>query len=242
MSNHFNSQIINQVNSQARACKGFTLLEILVAVLIFAIVIATLFSSFKAFIISSEGVKEDLLRTEKIATVYKRISLDLESIFVLQEPMYSKPEFDSEPDPYGLLGRKETMGQKIISSLEFSSLAHTKTGSDKRSGVARIAYYVRENKNNGLDLCRKDVLSPFQDETSETRSCTDPVLCQNISGFEIIYKDFNNDEYKYWDSESQEFKYSFPSTIDFKIVFKTDEQQQKYFMSFDIIPQRQFNE
>jgi len=80
MSNHFNSQIINQVNSQARACKGFTLLEILVAVLIFAIVIATLFSSFKAFIISSEGVKEDLLRTEKIATVYKRISLDLESI------------------------------------------------------------------------------------------------------------------------------------------------------------------
>ena len=239
MSSHFDNQANGEINSQIRDSTGFTLLEILIAVLIFAIVIATLFSSFKAFMISSEGVKEDLLQTEKIATVYKRISLDLESIFVLQEPRYSKPEFDSEPDPYGLLGNKETIGQKIVSALEFSSLAHAKTGMDKRAGVARIAYYIRENESNGLDLCRADVLSPFQDAI---RSCTDPVLCQNISKFEIIYQDFNKDEYKFWDSESLEFKYAFPSAIDFKIIFGTGEQQQKFVMSFNIIPLRQLNE
>ncbi len=75
------------------ACRqGFTLLEILIAILIFAVVIATLFSSFKAFIVSSEGVKANVLQIETITNVYKRISLDFESIFVLQKPRYKKHE------------------------------------------------------------------------------------------------------------------------------------------------------
>jgi len=65
--------------------QGFTLLEMLIAISIFAVVIATLFSSFKAFIISSEGVKKDVLEIAAITNLYKRVSLDFESIFVLQK-------------------------------------------------------------------------------------------------------------------------------------------------------------
>jgi general secretion pathway protein J len=215
--------------------QGFTLLEILIAISIFAVVMATLFSSFKAFIVSSEGIKKSVLQIATITNVYKRISLDLESIFVLQKPRYKKPGFDSEPDLYSFTGSEENIGQKTCSFIVFSSLAHAKFGDDQRSGVAKIAYYVRENENKGLDLCRADILPPFPDSI---KSCTDPILYKDISGFEVVYKDFSGDEFRYWDSEAREFNYTFPSTVDLKLIFGAGDKQQVYLMSFDIIPQR----
>ena len=223
------------MNSRIKCYRGFTLLEILIAILIFAVVISTLFSSFKAFIISSEGVKKDVLQKEKINNIYKRINLDLESMFVLQPPRYKKPGFDADPDLYGFIGNEETLGQDTVSSMVFTSLAHAKFGDEQRSGVARIAYYVREDENSDLELCRADMLPPF---TQEIKSGADPILCRNIQDFEILYYDYNGDEYSNWDSEIQEFHYTFPSKIDLKITFGTKEQPQIYLMSFDIIPGR----
>jgi general secretion pathway protein J len=234
------------INRQVKAA-GFTLLEILIAILIFAIVITTLFSSFNAFIISSKEVKENVRQTDQIINVYKRISQDLEAIFVLQVPRYKKPGFDSEPDPFSFVGKEETIDQEVVASLVFSSLAHAKFGDDQMSGVAKIAYYVRQNENRSLDLCRADLLPPFPEEI---KSCNDPILLKNISGFEVVYKDKSGDEFKYWNSEAQEFNYTFPSSIDFKIIFgpgfETDSetssttvnQQQITLMSFDIIATR----
>ena len=223
------------MNSSIKCYRGFTLLEILIAILIFAVVISTLFSSFKAFIISSEGVKKNILQKEQINIVYKRISLDLESIFVLQPPRHKKPGFDAEPDPYGFVGNEETIGQNTASSMVFASLAHTKFGDNPRSGVARISYYVREDEKHGLELCRADTLPPF---TQDIKSGTDPVLCRDIQDFKALYYDYNGDEHRYWDSEAQEFNYTFPSKIDLKITFGTREQPQIYLLSFDIIPER----
>ena len=207
--------------------RGFTLLEILIAIVIFAVVITTLFSSFNAFIQSSEQVKESVLTADAISNVNKRISLDLKSIFVVQTPRYQKPKFDSDPDSYRLLGSEETVGQQVFSFLTFTSLAHAKLQNNQTSSVARIAYYVKENEYNGMDLCRADVLPPFSDDiksgdikSGDIKSCNDPILYQNISGFEVVYTDFNQDEYKYWDSDASEFQYTFPKTIELKITFR----------------------
>jgi general secretion pathway protein J len=216
-------------------CKGFTLVEVLVSVLIFSIIILTLFSSFKAFIISSEYVKDEVTYNEKIRNIFKRINMDLESLVVLQTPRYEKPEFNSDPDPYRLVGKEETMGQDIVSSIVFPSLAHAVLGVDQRAGVARIAYYLRENENNTYDLYRADSLPPFPEEPG---SCSDPILCQDISGFEIVYMDFNGDEHSSWDSDSQEFKYTFPVSIDFKIVLGSGKRQQVFETSIGLISGR----
>lgn len=214
---------------------GFTLVEILIAILIFSIVISTVFSSFNAFIISSEKIKEEVAHSEKIRNVFKRIFLDLESIFIVQPPRYQKPQFDSEPDPYSFVGKQIMLGQKFASTITFTSLAHVKFGIDQRVGVAKITYYLKENKNKSYDLYRSDVLPPFFEAN---QSCLDPVLIKNISGFEVIYKDFNNDEYKYWDSEDEELEYTFPATIDFKITFGSGEQVRVLENSIRLVTRR----
>lgn len=196
----------------------------------------TLFSSFRAFIISSETVKRNVLNTEKIRFVNKRISRDIESIFITHMPRYKKPEFNSEPDPYRLIGREMTLGQQVISTIEFTSTAHIKNGSDQRSGIARIAYYLKENENDTYNLYRADTLPPFPDEIE---SCADPLLLNGIYGFEIIYKDFEGQEYKHWDSEDEEFGYTLPVSLDVKFTFGTGEQKQVSIISIGIVNGRQ---
>ncbi len=204
---------------------GFTLLEILIAVVIFAVIMATLFSSFRAFILSGTHVKHDLEQTEKITGIFRRISLDLESVFCLQVPRYKQPGFDSQPDPYQFIGTRETIGQAVFSSLVFTSLAHAGINSDDRFGIARIAYYVKENRAGTYDLYRSDVLAPYPDEV---QSCRDPVLCRDISGFEIIYTDLDANEYKSWDSEDDAYKFSFPHGVELKIYFGNEEPRQVF--------------
>ena len=216
--------------------RGFTLVEILIAVLIFSIIISILFSSFKAFIISSEKVKEEIAHSEVIKNVFKRISMDFESIFILQPPRYKKPQFNSDPDPYSFVGKEVTVGQQVVSSMVFTSLAHAKLGVNQRDGVARIAYYLKENENNMYDLYRADALPPFPEEPE---SCSDPVLCRDISGFEVLYKDFNGDEYRFWDSEAEEFKYTFPVSIDMKIIFGSEQRQQVSVITIGLVTERE---
>ncbi len=211
--------------------KGFTLIEILIAIFIFSIIIFALFSSFNAFLISSKSIKENIIQIEKIQDVFKRISLDLELLYVLQTPRYEKPGFDSEPDPYRLIGEQVNIGQNVISSMSFTSCAHAITDLDQRAGVARIAYYLRENQNNSYDLFRSDSLHPFPEEQE---SCLDPVLCKNISGFEIVYRDINGDEHSFWDSDAKEFNYTFPENISLKISFGTQENRKIFDFSFTL--------
>lgn len=223
------------MNRQFNNTRAFTLMEILIAILIFFIVISTLFSSFNAFIISSEKVKQAVAHSEKIRTVFKRISLDLESIYVLQPPRYRKPEFNSDPDPYRFEGEEVTLGQGVVSQMRFPSYAHTGFGSDQRTGVARIVYYVKENKDKQYDLYRADSLAPFPEEQE---SCSDPVLCTDISGFEVVYRDREGEAYKSWNSEDEAVDYTFPASIDFKITFGTGEANQVFEVSIALVSGR----
>ena len=210
-------------------------MEVLVSVLIFSIIILTLLSSFKAFIISSEGIKEDVSYNEKIRDLLKRIHMDIESLVVLQPPRYKKPEFNSDPDPYRFIGEKVILGQNIFSSMIFTSLAHAKLGPDQRTGVARIAYYLKENENNTYDLFRADSLPPFPEELE---SCSDPILCKDISKFEVVYTDLKGNEHGYWDSDTEEFQYTFPVSIVLKIALGSGEKQQMFETSMGLVSGR----
>lgn len=203
-------------DSDKHADKGFTLVEILIAILIFSLIMTVLFSSFKAFILSSEAVKENVLQNQIIQTVIKRISLDLEAIYIQQPPRYKKPGLNSEPDPYRFVGNEN--------SFFFTSFAHAGTRKGEKKSIARITYYIKENTDHTVDLYRSDMLPPFPEDRPS--SCNDPLLCQGISGFEADFIDSKGDHFKNWDSEAEAFGYSFPASIDLKISLGTGGKKQ----------------
>ncbi len=214
---------------------GFTFVEVMVAILIFSVVITTLFSSFQAFIHAGGAVKESIAHTEKISAVFKTMHRDMEGVYVVQLPWYKKPAFNSEPDPFRLTGSEEIVGGQTVSYLVFSSSAHAQTGMDKRNGIAQIFYYTKENDNNTLDLFRGDVLPPYPQEPA---GCGDPVLCTGISGFELLYTDKDGEQYRSWDSDAEEFAYAFPVSIEIKIVFGAKEQKTVFQTAVTLMSQR----
>jgi general secretion pathway protein J len=143
-------------------------------------------------------------------TCMRRITQDLESLFVLERPLYKQPGINTPPDPYRFQGSADTLRGTKMAKLRFTSYAHVPLGKSMRDGVAEIVYYVQESPAGGLRLKRADHLYPYP--RFEERS-TDPVLCENLKSLTIDYVDAEGTVSDSWDSESQKFGNATPVMV-----------------------------
>jgi general secretion pathway protein J len=190
---------------------GFTLMEILVAIVIFSILFTVLFGSFRFLATSSDDLGRGALQFEMGQQCLSRITGDLESAYVSIPPVYRQPEKrEGEEDPYRITGTIEDVGGNPFSQIRFTSLAHFSFSGSQTAGVAEIVYYVSRYHDDGNVLRRSDTLYPY--EEFEEKS-SDPIVCKNVQGFSITYYDEEGEESEEWDSESSETDYSTPRSI-----------------------------
>lgn len=180
---------------------GFTLLEILVAVLILGLVVTTVLSSFNMVFSNAETLEATATVFDMGRTCLTRITLDLENAFILERPLYQAPKVDSLPDPYRFQGSVENRGGTALAKLRFTSRAHVALDKSREDGIAEIVYYVQAVPGGGLRLKRADNLYPYP--RFEERS-VDPVLCENVKSLAFEYVDADGKEFDAWDSESSQ--------------------------------------
>jgi general secretion pathway protein J len=191
---------------------GFTLVELMVAMLLFSIVITTIFSSYSAVFTSAETVEKAADRYEMAGICLQRMWLDLQSIQLSLPPQYKKPEFNDPPDPYRVVGTASDADNSEFPRLEFASLAHVPGKGTDYGGIARIVYYVRRGEKEGTySIRRSDVLSPSEPFEA---SASDPVLCEEVKSLKITYVDDEGTAHESWNSESEEFNYASPTAIE----------------------------
>ena len=188
---------------------GFTLLEILVAMVIFSVTMMTLFSSVKTFLHSADQVKSELSVDGRFSTGLQIMAADLEQIFILQPPRYRKPGFNDDPDLYRFSGTDELVDGTLFSRLVFASTHHLNLGQDTRHGVARITYYVHP-QGNSFNLHRSDLLFPYD---TEVNPCTDPILARDIHSFTLTFIAHQGDEHDFWDSDAESFEFALPARV-----------------------------
>ncbi len=198
--------------------KGFTLMEILIAVVIFGVLMITLFTAFNSFISSTTAVSRTLTEDERVRSLLELLEMDLTALYITRPPRYIRPETNSDGDPFRFKGTQEDISGITVSRLGFASLNHLSFGTMHHPGVARIVYYARANDEEKIDLCRSDRLRPFDDPGE---SPCDPVLIRNIQGFELSYVDAEGDEQTDWDSDSSTSGYTVPLSVKIKITLKT---------------------
>ncbi|MBG0778910.1 prepilin-type N-terminal cleavage/methylation domain-containing protein [Desulfotignum phosphitoxidans] len=189
--------------------KGFTLLEILVAMVIFSVTMMILFSSVKTFLHSADQVKSELSVDGRFSTGLQIMAADLEQIFILQPPRYRRPGFNDDPDLYRFTGTDELVDGTLFSRLMFASTHHLNLGQDTRRGVARITYYVHA-QGDFFNLHRSDRLFPYE---TEINPCTDPILASHIHGFTLTFVDRQGEEYDTWDSDAESFEFTLPARV-----------------------------
>jgi general secretion pathway protein J len=206
---------------------GFTLVELMVALLLFGIVITTIFSSYSAVFSSAETVGQAADLYEMAGLCLQRMSLDLQSIHLTLPPQYKKPEFNDPLDPYRLEGTASDADNSEFPRIEFSSLAHVPGKGTDNGGIARIVYYVREGEKKGsYTVKRSDILAPSEPFEAQQ---SDPVLCEGVKSLKITYVDDEGTDYESWDSESESFDYASPVAVN--ILLETEYNQGSVFFS-----------
>ncbi|MFC1814938.1 prepilin-type N-terminal cleavage/methylation domain-containing protein [Thermodesulfobacteriota bacterium] len=193
---------------------GFTLLEILVAIFIFAIIITTIFGSHNFIFSNVETFNKDIAIYEMAKNCLNQMVVDLQSIHVAIPPAYAPPDLDSPPDPYRFVGETPSAGIIPFPRLRLTSLSHVSFEKNIQPGIAEIIYYVQPTENANFVLKRSDSLYPYQ-PFSEKGS--DPILCENLKSLTFIYFDAEGTEHEHWNSEDDDFKYATPRAVTIKL-------------------------
>ena len=204
---------------------GFTLLEILIAISIFAVVVTTIFGSFNFVFGNVDAVENSMTSLEMASDGINRISTDLQTIYVSQPPAYAIPESSEQQDPYRVVGEIVSVDGGEFGRLRFTSFSHLPLGRDRRQGIAEIVYYVEKQPDATLTLKRSDRID-FSEPAEEQSN--DPILFENIVDLKFTYLDAAGDERDRWDSDSEEFEYATPRAVRIQFTVGTDEMLHSY--------------
>lgn len=188
----------------ARARGGFTLIEIMVALVITALVLGMVYSSFQAVMDTRERVSASTDANMTARLVLSRLSREIESAYIVQRPQDAPPE-----SRYTVFeGSDDSIDGHSAGHISFTSFAHTKRAVDAHeSDQALISYECEmlptdDGTDQQLDLIRREwrrVAPPGETQVYEPV----PVpLAEGIEGFKVRFQEPESGEWvDAWDSK-----------------------------------------
>ncbi len=203
---------------------GFTLLEMLIAIAIFAAILSMLYPSYTGTFRNMEAAESRAEIYQMARVAFDRIVKDLESAYLSQQVNF-------------FIGEDDSIDGRSADGLQFISRAHLIFHEDPdRDGNAKITYYVKEGEEeNGLILFRSDVL---ENEQEPEKGSGGLILCENLYSVNFTYYDENGETSDYWDSTSDAFRKRLPSRVDIVLEFldQSTPESPIIFMSSVVVP------
>ena len=203
-------------------CRGFTLAELLIAILIFSVVVSLTYAAFNTTFTSVDSGEDGSRFSERARITLERISEDLES-FYGGENSFLREESDS-------------FAAVRADSLTFTSRAHLRFNRDQQArGVTVISYNIEEVEDSGeLRLYRHDQPVLPGVEAEDERGF---LLCEGVREVRFAYVDEEGAESDSWDSspaaDGEESEY--PILVRIKITFSgngPDEEEDEKGVSY----------
>jgi general secretion pathway protein J len=206
--------------------RGFTLLEIIVAVAITAAIGATIAAAFTSGFRAKEMVESEAEQYRGLRTSFDRMVREIGAAFVSDR--YDVRRYRDQSDrPTNFIGSRDR--------LVFTSLAHQRLYADaKESDQMVVEYSVKTSTKKGTahsqqDLMRRENPNVYGEDKME-RGGAEEVLLEDVKRIEFSYwdsdqKDWVND----WDTRKLEKKSILPTRVRFTVV-RSDESghEQRY--------------
>ena len=216
---------------------GFTLLEVLMAVVIFAVIATIVYSAMNAAISRIGAIKDGDRVFAMGAGCLHRISTDLRSAYADPYPLFTPQDAEENTDPYAFVGQTDFVGGDSFSVLQFGAFAHlpVSTGSaDPRKSAAALAqlrYFVEKSPepDRGYVLRRGDRPFAWDAEADQWDTNKAPVLCTHITEFVLTYFDHEGNDRKTWDSSDEATDYATPAGVEIFFRIETDQGSYPFF-------------
>jgi prepilin-type N-terminal cleavage/methylation domain-containing protein len=190
--------------------RGFTLLELLIAVTMLVIVLTTLYGSYRSILTRNPWIENEIRSQEMGRTCLNQMLDDLGAVYVVPSSEYKPPKSADPPNPYCLIAENLSAGNKTYSRLGFSSLFHLRLGDRRQQDIAHIVYYVQPEPNGTFILRRSETLYPYPPFKENP---SDPVLCKDIRSLSYTFYDSKDKEYQTWDSDSSGYGREMPAAM-----------------------------
>lgn len=189
----------------------------MIAMFILAVVISLVFGSLDGVFGSADHVNAQSDLLEMGQSCMDRITADLNALHIMNYPRYQPPGIndDEQEALYRIEGEAVSMGGHSFAKLRFASLAHLPLNHVAREGIAEIVYYILESESGGYTLHRKDTLYPYPEFEEDEN---DPIVCEQVKTFEVVYFDHEGRETEDWDSQSDDVEYATPVAIAIKLA------------------------
>lgn len=205
--------------------RGFTLVEILVAIAILAVVLSTIYVSY----ISTMRIVRSLEYGDEIYCMARitleRMVLDLQSAC-------------KEKDAYEFSTLKDSTGRLPLKGVSFLSRAHLDfSGPGDTMSVAQISYELEgDPESGGFSIIRRDALRQGQGREGGEGH----LLCKRLQLVNLRFYDSSGREYTLWDSRggSGAQRNNLPSAVLIELDFiNPDDAARPYkFMTRFLLP------
>jgi len=197
--------------------------EILVATVILGLVIAIVLGAFRSVFGRTDTISQSLSQSQMLLACVNRLFTDIEATHVQPALLYRPPSSsrDKAADPYRWEVNEQSIASERFSKLRFASRGHAAFGTDARTGVAEIFYYVQQAGGQRFVLRRSDRLDqgkPFEPKP------WDPVVCDHLREFSVACLDGAGKVHERWESEDGDLGYATPRAVAIRIDTAADGQ------------------
>jgi len=206
---------------------GFTLVEIMIAILILGLVLSTVYAAYSSTMKVVRDIEYEGHLYKMARTAMDRMVKDLSSL------QLSAGFFD-------LRAEKKILSNREFYSLSFWSASHLAFGENEGEGrPAAISYYVEEDEGGeSFSLRRSDFAGakPAQEKNISGGF----VVCQSVDSLSLKFYDATGRESESWDSSSfsadQKGKAPVAVKIELALVNINDKEKPYKFMTKVFLP------
>ncbi len=212
---------VSPKNRETHGQCGFTLLEITVAIAIFAVIVSLIYPAYTGTYrnIQIAESKADIYGMARTALI--RIIEDLESAYIPQQTENIQDDTGIET----LTGEDKYIEDRQADKIRFFSRSHIDvSGYNYEEGDAKIAYYPLMKEDKSISLYRSDTqgnLAWPEENTSGWK------ICEGLYSVNITYRDKNGDTYDAWDESVVDSEKKLPSIITVTLEFIDSDNPEK---------------
>lgn len=201
----------------ARTTEGFTLLEVLIAMSIFAISVSIVYGLYATMMSVVQNVEDRTSLNDQVRTAFVRFNKDLSGLYRGEQGFLDGRDSVDLTDDEPIL--------ELVSSAHLSFDAATDP-----VPLSVIRYYlVPEEQDDTYTLLRSDTPEYFRgsEEGSVPQEGRAFRLCMGLAEVRIRYLDRNGDDNSVWDTREMEDAEQkedsrFPISVRIELVFPTD--------------------
>ncbi len=196
--------------------RGFTLLELLIAMLLFVVVVSLTYGAYNTTFKVMDGASARAQYGERARVTFDRIRDDLSSFYVGSDPTFT--------------GITKSYGDYRGDQLTFSSTAHLSFTKDSLPvGRTTIRYRIVE-EDGLLQLFRVDQVY-YPDDSVDIDDLTGVLLCDDLKEFSLKYINSDGNSEDSWkiEDDSSDSESSYPLMVEVELVFQDEDKEDQLF-------------